>query len=173
MFRDQAKSYISSEEIKQMCKSLGRQIEQDYKGKKLLVICILKGGVVFSADLVREIHLPMKIEFVRLASYGDAMESSGVVKIIKGLSSSIQDQDVLVLEDILDTGCTLSFFYDYLKKLGPASLKICTLLDKPSRRKAKISADYVGKAIEDRFVIGYGLDYQEKCRNYSDVMYVN
>ncbi|MDZ4677201.1 MAG: hypoxanthine phosphoribosyltransferase [Oligoflexia bacterium] len=172
MFKEKALPYISASEISEICNRLGKQIEKDYTGKELVVICILKGSIIFTADLIRCINLPMKIEFVRLSSYGNSTESSGHVRILKDVTSDIRDKDVLVVEDILDTGHTLSFFKNHLAASKPRSLKICTLLDKPARRLAEIEADYCGKAIEDRFVVGYGLDYSEKCRNYPDILYV-
>jgi hypoxanthine phosphoribosyltransferase len=172
MFKEKALPYISAKEISDICKRLGQQIEKDYKDKNLVVICILKGSIIFTADLIRYINLPMKIEFVRLSSYGNETKSSGHVRIVKDISCDLQGKDVLVVEDILDTGNTLFFFKNHLMNSKPRSVKICTLLDKPSRRVAKIEADYCGKAIEDRFVVGYGLDYAEKCRNYPDILYV-
>ena len=169
---ENTKPYISKEEIEKLCLNLGKQIEKDYQGKELVVICVLKGSILFTADLVRHINLPLKIDFVRLSSYGNATESSGRVRIIKDLTFDISGKDVLVVEDILDTGTTLSFFKKHLEALHPRSVKLCTLLDKPSRRKVAIEADYVGRKIDDFFVVGYGLDYQEKCRNYPDILVV-
>jgi hypoxanthine phosphoribosyltransferase len=171
MLKDKATLYISSQEIQDTCAKLGKQIETDYKGKELLLVCILKGSILFFADLIRNINLPLKVDFVRLSSYGDKTESSGTVRVLKDISHNISGKHVLIVEDILDTGNTLSFFYKHLQASSPASLKICTLLDKPSRRLIKIKSDYTGREIEDKFVVGYGLDFQEKCRNYSDVWY--
>jgi len=172
MFRDNATPYISSKEIENICEKLGKQITKDYKNKDLLVICILKGSLLFFADLIRQIRLPLKIDFVRLSSYGDATESSGTVRINKDVSQDIKGKHILVIEDILDTGNTLDFLKRHLEASGPASLKICTLLDKPSRRKRPVQADYCGRTIDDKFVVGYGLDFQEKCRNYPDILFV-
>lgn len=171
MLQEKANLYIPASEIENMCKDLGHQITIDYKDKDLLVICILKGSIVFFSDLVRHIKLQIKMDFVRLSSYGDSTESSGNVRIVKDISQGIRDKHVLIVEDILDTGNTLDFLRNHLEASKPASLKICTLLDKPSRRKRPIQADYCGKIIEDKFVIGYGLDFQEKCRNYSDILF--
>jgi hypoxanthine phosphoribosyltransferase len=171
MLRDKAHLYISASEIENICEDLGTRITADYKDKDLLVICILKGSILFFSDLVRHIKLQIKMDFVRLSSYGDSTESSGNVRIVKDISQNIHDKHVLIVEDILDTGNTLDFLRKHLEASKPASLKICTLLDKPSRRKRPVNADYCGKIIEDKFVIGYGLDFQEKCRNYSDILF--
>jgi hypoxanthine phosphoribosyltransferase len=172
MFRDKAQPYIPAKEISEICRKLGRQIEKDYKGKETVLIVILKGSILFAADLIRHINLPVKIDFVRLSSYAGQMKTSGVVRIIKDVSESIEGKHVLIIEDILDTGHTLSFFKKHLASHKPASIKICTLLDKPSRRQVPMQADYTGRSIEDHFVVGYGLDYHEKCRNYPDILYV-
>lgn len=172
MFRDKAQPYITAKEIENICHRLGKAIEKDYQGKDLVLIVILKGSILFAADLVRHVDLKMKIDFVRLSSYAGQTKSSGVVRIVKDVSTSIQGKHVLVVEDILDTGHTLSFFKKHLQAFNPASIKLCTLLDKPSRRLVPLEADYVGKTIEDRFVVGYGLDFDEKCRNYPDILFV-
>jgi len=131
MFKHKTSPFISAAEIEGICKSLGAQIEKDYAGKQPVFICVLKGSVIFFADLVRHINLPMKMDFVRLSSYTDKMESSGTVTIIKDISQNIRGKDVLIVEDILDTGTTLRFLIDHLRASKPASLKICALLDKP------------------------------------------
>jgi hypoxanthine phosphoribosyltransferase len=171
MLRDKAELYIAASEIEKLCSQLALQINHDYKEKELILICVLKGSVLFTADLVRKITIPVKIDFVRLSSYGHGTESTGNVQIIKDVSFDLRDKHVLVIEDILDTGTTLDFFKKHLQASKPASLKIATLLDKPSRRKKAIEADYCGKKIEDHFVVGYGLDLGEKCRNYGDIWY--
>jgi hypoxanthine phosphoribosyltransferase len=163
------KTFISSAEIADICKTLGLKITADYQGKEILAVVILKGSVVFAADLIRNINLPLELEFIRLSSYGNETTSSGKIEMHNGFSVPIEGKHVLVLEDILDTGNTLSFFKKYLEGLRPASIKICTFLNKPSRRVAAIEADYSGKTIDNHFVIGYGLDYQEKFRNYPDI----
>lgn len=164
------KVYIPSAEIQKITKKLGERITIDYKDKDLFLVCILKGSIIFFADLVRHIDLPVKMDFVRLSSYGNETRSSGNVRILKDISHDIEGKDVLIIEDILDTGHTLNFFRNHLLAFKPASIKVCTLLDKPSRRKISFEPDYVGKKIEDKFVVGYGLDFQEKYRNYNDIV---
>jgi hypoxanthine phosphoribosyltransferase len=165
MENDVAEVLISHEQIREKTKELARRIAQDYKGKNPLLICILKGGLMFLADLMREIDLPLEIDFIAVSSYGDATESSGVVRILMDLERNIQGRHVLIVEDIIDTGRTLSYIIENLRTRGPASIKVCTLLDKPARRELDIPIDYVGFTIPDRFVIGYGLDYGEIYRN--------
>jgi hypoxanthine phosphoribosyltransferase len=164
--------YITAQEIEKMCIRLGAEISRDYQGKDVLFVCILKGSLIFFADLIRHITIPLKVDFVRLSSYGHGTESSGNVKVLKDVSQDVRGKNIIIVEDILDTGNTLDFFKRHLEVSSPASVKICTLLDKPSRRKVKIEADYTGRSIEDKFVVGYGLDYQEKCRNYPDILFV-
>ena len=171
MLKDKALNYISASEISEICKKLGAQITADYAGKELIVICVLKGSILFTADLVRNIDLKLNVDFVRLSSYGDKTESSGTVRIIKDVSYDIRGKHVVVVEDILDTGHTLDFFHHHLLASKPASVKLCTLLEKPSRRQKEVKADYCGRTIDDHFVVGYGLDLGEKCRNYPDIWY--
>lgn len=159
------KPYITEDEIKSRTKELAAQISQDYKGKQVLMISILKGAVVFHADLMRAVDLDVAIDFMVVSSYGDGTESSGKVNIVKDLSIDIAGRDVLIVEDILDSGNTLSAILEILRSRGVNSLKICALLDKPSRRKSFVPLDYTGFQIPDEFVVGYGLDYQEKHRN--------
>jgi len=156
---------ISEAEIQAICKSLGEQISKDYKGKRLLLVSVLKGAVVFLADLMRYIDLDCEIDFMVVSSYGSGTVSTGQVKIIKDLNIDIKDYDLLIVEDILDTGITLSNLMRLLSVREPKSIKICTLLDKPDRRAAEVKADYIGRQIPDEFVVGYGLDYDEKYRN--------
>ena len=156
---------LSEEEIKVITKRLGKQISEDYKGKNLLLVSVLKGSVVFMADLMRAIDIPCSIDFMVVSSYGSSTESSGIVKIIKDLDMNLNGLDLLIVEDILDTGRTLSSLIDILKMRKPNSVKICTFLDKPERRLADIEADYVGARVPDEFVVGYGLDYNERFRN--------
>ncbi|MFT9496164.1 hypoxanthine phosphoribosyltransferase [Anaerosolibacter sp.] len=144
---------------------LGHQISKDYHGKDLLMIGVLKGANVFMSDLMRKIGTSVKIDFMAVSSYGLSTESSGVVRIIKDLDDSIEGKDVLVVEDIIDTGLTLHYLYDNLLSRKPNSLKICTLLDKPERRKVAINVDYKGFDIPDEFIVGYGIDYAEQYRN--------
>lgn len=157
--------YISEEKIKQRIVELGNQITKDYADKSLLMICILKGAVIFMSDLMREIKIPVAIDFMTVSSYKNSTSSSGEVDIVNDLSRSIEGLDVLIVEDIIDSGMTLSKLVPMLKKRNPLSIKICTLLDKPERRKTELNADYVGFRIKNKFIVGYGLDYAEKYRN--------
>lgn len=165
MVEDVKDILISEEEIKKIVKKLGKEITEDYKNKNLILISVLKGSVVFMADLMREIDLPLKIDFMIVSSYGDKTVSSGKVKIVKDLDIDLSDLDVLMVEDILDTGRTLRSLIEILKTRKPKSLKLCTFLDKPDRRQTMIEADYVGAQIPDEFVVGYGLDFDQKYRN--------
>jgi hypoxanthine phosphoribosyltransferase len=165
MHDDVSEVLISHQQIRERTEELGRQITEDYRGKDPLLICILKGGLMFLADLMREVDLPLEIDFIAVSSYGDSTESSGVVRILMDLERNIQGRHVLIVEDIIDTGRTLSYIIENLRTRGPASVKVCTLLDKPARRELEIPIDYVGFTIPDRFVIGYGLDYGEIYRN--------
>lgn len=165
MHDDVSEVLISHQQIRERTEELGRQITEDYDGKDPLLICILKGGLMFLADLMREVDLPLEIDFIAVSSYGDSTESSGVVRILMDLERNIQGRHVLIVEDIIDTGRTLSYIIENLRTRGPASIKVCTLLDKPARRELEIPIDYVGFTIPDRFVIGYGLDYGEIYRN--------
>ncbi len=163
---DIEKILFTENDIDKIVTRLAFEITEDYKGKNLLVVGILKGSVVFMSDLMRKINLPVKIDFMALSSYGAGTRSSGVVRVLKDLTIDISGYDVLVIEDILDSGNTLSHLSEMLKLRNPKSLKICTLLDKPDRRVVKdFKADYVGAAIPDAFIVGYGLDYSEQYRN--------
>ncbi len=155
---------ISEEELKEICKKLGEQISKDYEGKNLLLVSVLKGATVFMADLLREITCECRIDFLAVSSYSGA-KTTGVVKFKKDLDINPDGCDILLVEDILDSGITLSYLKGVLEDRNAASIKICTLLDKPANRRADITADYVGKVIPDEFVVGYGLDYDEKYRN--------
>lgn len=164
--RDDVKEILLSEEqIREIVEGLGKQISEEYKGKNLVLVSVLKGSVVFMADLMRAIDIPCSIDFMVVSSYGSGTESSGIVKIIKDLDMDLRGVDLLIVEDILDTGRTLASLIKILKMRNPNSVKICTFLDKPERRLADISADYVGACVPDEFVIGYGLDYDERYRN--------
>ena len=165
MKEDILKVLLSEEEIAEIIKDLGAKISKDYKGKNLLMVSVLKGSVVFMADLMRAIDISCQIDFMCVSSYGPGTESSGRVKIIKDLDIDLNGFDLLLVEDILDSGVTLSNIKEILLTRNPKSVKICTFLDKPARRKANITADYVGAAVPDEFVVGYGLDYDEKYRN--------
>jgi hypoxanthine phosphoribosyltransferase len=157
---------LSEAEIAAKTAELGRRISEDYAGRNLTLVSVLKGSLPFMADLMRQITLPLRIDLMEVSSYGGTQtESSGLVRIIKDLSASIADEDVLLVEDIIDTGLTLNYLVRYLRGKNPASLRICTLLDKPARRLVDIPVDYVGFEIPDQFVVGYGLDYSERYRN--------
>lgn len=170
--KDIASVLVSKDELSEICKRLGDQISRDYEGKKLLVVSVLKGAVVFMADLLREIKCDCIIDFIAVSSYSGT-KTTGVVKFKKDLDIDPDGMDILIVEDILDSGITLSYLSGVLKGRNANSIKICTLLDKPANRKADISADYVGKVIPDEFVVGYGLDYDEKYRNLPYVGILN
>ncbi len=156
---------ITKEEIQSKVSEIASQIEKDYKGQELFVIGVLKGACVFVSDLIREINLPITLDFMAVSSYGMSTESSGIVKIIKDLDMDITGMNVLIVEDIIDTGLTLNYLKEYLGARHVKSLKICTLLDKPQRRKCDVVADYAGFSIEDKFIVGYGIDCKEQFRN--------
>ncbi|MBO4694214.1 MAG: hypoxanthine phosphoribosyltransferase [Clostridia bacterium] len=155
---------ISEERLKQICKDLGRQISKDYEGKNLLLVSVLKGAVVFLSDLLREITCDCRIDFMAVSSYSGT-KTTGVVKFKKDLDINPDGCDILIVEDILDSGITLAYLKNILADRNAASIKICALLDKPENRRSDIVADYVGEVIPDKFVVGYGLDYDEKYRN--------
>ena len=156
---------FTQEDLKAITKELGEKVTRDYKDKKLYLVTILKGAVVFLTDFMRNVDLPCEVDFMVVSSYGSGVTSSGNVKIIKDLDVPLEDKDILVVEDILDSGNTLKFVVDMINKRLPMSVEVCALLDKPSRRIADIQAKYVGREIPDEFVVGYGLDYDEKYRN--------
>lgn len=162
---DIEKIFYSEKEIQSVVTQIGRQISVDYRNKDLLLVSILKGSVLFMTDLMRQIDLPCAIDFMAVSSYVSGTKTSGVVQILKDLSSPIEGKDVLIVEDILDSGLTLDYVMNLLRTRNPKSLRICTLFDKPSRRQAQIKADYVGFEVPDEFIVGYGLDYNEKYRN--------
>lgn len=165
MKQDIERVLYSQEALRERVAELGAQITKDYEGKKLLVIGILKGSNVFMSDLVRNIDLPLKMDFMVVSSYGNATESSGVVRIIKDLDQSIEEYHLLIVEDIIDSGLTLSYLKENLMTRNPKSIEICTLLDKPSRRKQNVDVKYVGFEVPDEFIVGYGIDYAEYYRN--------
>lgn len=165
MTADLQEVLLSKEQIDQRVREIGRQISQDYAGRDLVVVGILKGAIIFLSDLVREISVPVTLDFVATSSYGDSSISSGAVRILKDLEGGIEGRDVLIVEDIVDTGLTLLYLLQNLRSRNPASLKVCTLLDKPERRTVEIVPDYLGFSIPNAFVVGYGLDYAEKYRN--------
>jgi len=163
---DMAEILISEEELQARVAELGKAISVDYQGKDLLAVCILRGAVIFLSDLTRQITIPHEIDFMAVSSYGGGRtESSGVVRILMDLRTNIGGRDVLIVEDIVDTGLTLTYIIDNLKTRRPASLRTCALLNKQARREVDVSVDYIGFDIPDKFVIGYGLDYAEKYRN--------
>ena len=164
MEKDIEKVLLTKEEIEQICARLGAEISRDYKGKKLLLVSVLKGAVVFMADIMRNITLDVEIDFMSISSYKGA-ESTGVVQFKKDLDINPDGYDILIVEDILDTGRSLKYIAEVLMGKNANSVKICTFLDKPENRKADISADYVGTVVPNEFVVGYGLDYNEKYRN--------
>ena len=165
MLNDIKEVLYSEAYIDSMVKRVGAEISRDYADKNLLLVSVLKGSVVFMADLMRAITIPARIDFMCVSSYGSGTKTSGVVKIIKDLDADLTGRDVLIVEDILDTGITLSKLVPVLKMRNPSSVKICTILSKPSRRMADIEPDYCGFEVPDEFVVGYGLDYDEKYRN--------
>ena len=156
---------IPEEEVDQRIRELGEKISRDYEGKEIHMICVLKGGVFFMCELAKRITVPVSLDFMCVGSYGNGTSSSGVVRIAKDLDESIENKEVLIVEDIVDSGNTLYYLIDVLKKRNPASIRLCTLLDKPERRVKDVKADYLGFEIPDEFVVGYGLDYAQKYRN--------
>ncbi len=166
---------LSEEEVDKRINEIGKQISKDYAGKEIHLICVLKGGVFFMCELAKRIDAPVSMDFMAISSYGADTKSSGIIKIIKDLDESIKGKDVLVVEDIVDSGRTLSYLLEMLKDRKPNSLKLCTLLDKPDRRVVDVHVDYTGFQIPDEFVVGYGLDYAQKYRNlpYIGVVHLN
>jgi hypoxanthine phosphoribosyltransferase len=156
---------VSEKAVDERIVELGKQISKDYEGKQVHLICVLKGGVFFMCELAKRISVPVSMDFMSVSSYGDDTKSSGVVKIVKDLDEAIEGKDVLIVEDIIDSGRTLYYLIDILKKRNPKSVHLCTLLDKPERRVKDVKVDYVGFNIPDEFVVGYGLDYAQKYRN--------
>lgn len=165
MRNDIEKILKTETEIKEKIKQLGEQISKDYEGKNPVMICILKGGIVFLSDLMRNISIQVELDFMSLSSYGDSTKSSGVVRIKKDIDVDISNRDVIIVEDIVDSGLTLKYLNEYFMQHNPASVKICTLLDKPKAHKIDIKIDYVGFEVGNEFVVGYGLDYAQKYRN--------
>ena len=164
---DISKVLVSEEELKKINQRLGAQITEDFKDKNLLVVGILKGSIYFMTDLTRYIDLPLKIDFLAVSSYGSGTKSSGAVKIEKDIDINLEGYDILIVEDILDSGRTLNYVCELLRSRGPKSISIATLLDKPERRVVDLTPDYVGCDVPDEFVVGYGLDYDQKYRNLS------
>lgn len=165
MRQDIEEVLFSEEQISQIVARIGQEISRDYAGKNLLLVSVLKGSVVFMADLMRAITIPARIDFMATSSYGSGVKSSGVVRILKDLDLELKGYDILIVEDILDSGKTLQYLTRLLQSRGPASIRICTLFDKPERREVEVFPTYVGARIPDAFIVGYGLDYDEKYRN--------
>ena len=166
LFGDVAEVLITEEQVRAKVTELGARVSADYAGRPLTLVSVLKGSLPFMADLMRAIRVPLQIDLMEVSSYGGtATETSGLVRILKDLSASIEDKDVLIVEDIIDTGLTLNYLLRYLRGKNPRSIRICALLDKPARRLVDIPIDYLGFTIPDRFVVGYGLDYGEIYRN--------
>lgn len=162
---DKIRVMIPEEEVDAKIKELAAQITKDYAGKEVHLVCILKGSIFFTCELAKRIDLPVTLDFMSVSSYGDGTESTGRIKMVKDLDENIEGKDVIVIEDIIDTGRTLSHLMEVLKVRKPATLKLCTLLDKPSRRVVDVKVDYTGFEIPDEFVVGYGLDFAQKYRN--------
>lgn len=165
MNNDVKEILISEDSIKEKVKELGQRISKDYEGESVFLIGILKGSVPFMADLMREITIPVTMDFMAVSSYGNGTSSTGVVRILKDLDFEIKDKNIIIVEDIIDSGITLSYLVDYLKNRGPKNIEIAALLTKPERNKVKVDAKYIGYEVPDKFVVGYGLDYAEKYRN--------
>lgn len=162
---EKIKVLLTEEEVNERVRILGEKISKDYEGREVHLVCVLKGGTFFMCELAKRITVPVTIDFMSVSSYGNETESSGVVRIMKDLDQPIKDKNVIVVEDIVDTGRTLSYLLNILKERGPASLALCALLDKPERRVVDVAVDYMGFEIPDEFVIGFGLDYAQKYRN--------
>lgn len=163
------KVLVTRDEIASRVKELGAQITRDYQGEKITMVCVLRGASIFFADLIREINCDIELDFISASSYGAGTKSSGEVKLIKDLSEPIRGKNVILVEDIIDTGITLSYLTKMLMARGPKSIKVCALLDKKARREVEFEGDYVGFEIENEFVVGYGLDYNERMRQLKDV----
>lgn len=164
---------IPEETINRKIEELGAQISRDYEGKEVHIICILKGGVFFACELAKRITVPVSLDFMQVSSYGNETKSSGIVRIMKDLDDTIEDKDVLIAEDIIDSGKTLHYLIPVLQQRNPASIKLCALLNKPDRREVEVKIDYLGFDIPDEFVIGYGLDYAQRYRNLPYIGVVN
>lgn len=156
---------LTEKEVDDRIQAIGEQISRDYEGRQVHLVCVLKGGSFFMCELAKRITVPVSLDFMSVSSYGSDTKSSGVIKIVKDLDESLKDKDVIVVEDIVDSGRTLSYLLEMLKARGPKSLALCTLLDKPERRVVEVNVDYTGFRIPDEFVVGYGLDYDQRYRN--------
>ncbi len=165
MEKHHVETYLTEEEVDKRIKEMGEQISKDYAGKEVHLICVLKGGSFFMCELAKRITVPVSLDFMSVSSYGGGTASSGVIKIVKDLDEALEGKDVIIIEDIIDSGRTLSHLMELLEKRNPKSMKLCTLLDKPDRRVVDVKVDYTGFAIPDEFVVGYGLDYDQRYRN--------
>ena len=170
---EKIKTLIDEEKLSERIGEIAKEIEEEYNGKELTLICILKGSVFFTVELAKKINGNVKLEFIRVSSYNEGTESSGKIKMILDLKDSIEGKDVIIVEDIIDTGRTLSYLIEYLKTKNPNSVKLCALLDKPERRVQEVKIDYIGFQIPDKFVVGYGLDVGEKYRNLPYIGYID
>lgn len=157
--------YLTEEEINKRIRELGREITEKFKGEAVYIVCILKGSVYFATELTKRIDLPMQIDFMKVSSYGSATKSSGVINVQQDISGNVEGKNVIIVEDIIDTGNTLHRLIELFKSRNPKTISLCTLLDKPERRQVEVNVDYVGFPIPDKFVVGYGLDVDEKYRN--------
>ena len=162
---ERVKVLLTEEEVDARIQAIGDQISRDYEGRQVHLVCVLKGGSFFMCELAKRIRVPVSLDFMSVSSYGSETKSSGVVKIVKDLDETLAGKDVIVVEDIVDSGRTLSYLMEMLKDRKPASLRLCTLLDKPDRREVEVPVDYTGFVIPDKFIVGYGLDYDQKYRN--------
>ena len=169
MYNDISQVLATKEIISQKVEELGRRISEDYIGKDLIVVGVLNGAFIFMADLIRHITIPMQIDFISVSSYGKSTMTSGVVKITKDTDISMENKSVVIIEDIVDTGLTLRYIKDIFKTRNPESVKVCTIFDKPSRRKVDIEIEYPGICVPDKFIVGYGLDYAGRYRNLPDI----
>jgi len=163
---------FAREEVEAAVNRLATEVRRDYQGKRPLLIGVLKGSFVFMADLIRLLDFPLEVEFITLSSYGRGRSTPGAIKVVKGLRAEVKGRDVLVIEDIVDTGHTISFLLDYLKKKKPASLRLCALTDKPSRREVPVAIDYLGFTVPDKFIVGYGIDWDERFRYLPEICFV-
>jgi len=162
---DKISVLLDEEKVDKRIQEIGDQISKDYEGKQVHIICVLKGSVFFACELAKRITVPVSLDFMSVSSYGDDIQSSGIVKIVKDLDEKLEGKDVLIVEDIIDSGRTLSYLMDILQQRKPSSMRLCTLLDKPERRVVEVPVDYTCFAIPDEFVVGYGLDYAQRYRN--------
>ena len=160
---------LNRQEIEEAVNELAAKVSNDYQTRHPLLIGVLKGSFIFMADLIRRLDFPLEVDFIGISSYGQNRQSSGKIKVVQGLRSEVRDKDVLLIEDIVDTGLTTAFLLDFLRKKGPASLKLCALTDKPSRRQVPVTIDYLGFTLPDKFIVGYGLDWDERFRNLPDI----